>query len=72
MDFGGHLEKLIRERNLSINMLVRECGINRGGLYNAFKGQRKLKADQLFALISKLSLPAPEETRLIDMYFDDF
>lgn len=72
MDFGGHLEKLIRERNLSINMLVRECGINRGGLYNAFKGQRKLKADQLFALISKLSLSAPEEARLINMYFDDF
>lgn len=71
MYFGEYLEEIIRKRNLSINALSNECKINRGGLYSVFKNQRKLKEDQLFALISKLGLTATEEKDLTELYFID-
>ena len=71
MKFGEYLEELIRKRDLSINALSNECKINRGGLYSVFKNQRKLKSDQLFALISKLGLTATEEKELTELYFID-
>lgn len=71
MKFGEYLEELIRKRDLSINALSNECKINRGGLYSVFKNQRKLKSDQLFALISKLGLTATEENELTELYFID-
>ena len=71
MKFGEYLEELIRKRDLSINALSNECKINRGGLYSVFKNQRKLKSDQLFALISKLGLTATEEKELAELYFID-
>lgn len=71
MKFGEYLEELIRKRDLSINALSNECKINRGGLYSVFKNQRKLKSDQLFALISKLGLTAMEEIELMELYFID-
>lgn len=71
MKFGEYLEELIRKRDFSINALSNECKINRGGLYSVFKNQRKLKSDQLFALISKLGLTATEENELTELYFID-
>lgn len=71
MHFGEYLEEIIRKRNLSINALSNECKINRGGLYSVFKNQRKLKEDQLFALISNLGLTATEEKNLTELYFID-
>lgn len=71
MEFGEYLENLIRKRNLSINALSNECNINRGGLYSVFKHQRKLKADQLFDLISRLALTQTEENKLQELYFKD-
>ncbi len=71
MKFGEYLEEIIRKRDLSINALSNECKINRGGLYNVFKNQRKLNVNQLFALISKLGLTATEEKELTELYFID-
>lgn len=71
MKFGEYLEEIIRKRDLSINALSNECKINRGGLYSAFKNQRKLNVNQLFALISKLGLTATEEKELTELYFID-
>lgn len=71
MKFGEYLEKLIRERELSINAISNECKINRGGLYSVFKHQRRLKDNQLFALIQKLGLTETEEKELITLYFTD-
>lgn len=71
MSFGEYLEKLIRDRDLSINQLTKQCDINRGGLYSVFKNQRHLTTDQLFALISKLALTSIEESKLKELYFKE-
>ncbi len=71
MKFGVYLEELIRDRKLSINALSNACNINRGGLYSVFRQTRQLKPEQLYVLISKLSLTRAEEKKLIDLYYID-
>lgn len=69
MVFGEYLEKCIREKNISISGLTRITGINRGGLYSVFKGERSLKEDKLFAIIENIGFSVKEEQTLTELYF---
>lgn len=71
MKFGEYLEKCIREKNISISSLTKVTGINRGGLYSVFKGERPLKEDKLFALFENVGFSVKEEQTLTELYFSD-
>lgn len=71
MTFGEYLEKCIREKNISISSLTKVTGINRGGLYSVFKGERSLKEDKLFALFENVGFSVKEEQTLTELYFSD-
>lgn len=71
MTFGVYLEKCIREKNISISRLTKVTGINRGGLYSVFKGERSLKEDKLFALFENVGFSLKEEQTLTELYFSD-
>lgn len=72
VNFGEYFEECVDNCGKSISLIAKRIGINRGGLYHVFKESRKIKSDDLFAVIKFIGLSPEKEKKLVNLYFSEY
>lgn len=71
MKFGTYLQKCIDENDTTVTIISKLTGINRGKIYYAYEGKRKISQDELFAIIDAIGLTTAQAQKLIELYFEE-